>query len=184
MRTHRIVGLHMRRKVCTTGVGRRHAWLVTAFSPARVQAAIEALAGPAGRQENPAVAQVRKRLAACDRRLGGCRAVLDAGADAVQVAAWINETERERARLEGEQRATPVDRVPARDGMAELLCRTGELAQAVVGADPDDKAELYRKLGLRMTYFPQKQLVEARVIPASTCANDVCPRGDLNPHAP
>ena len=69
-------------------------------------------------------------------------------------------------------------------GLAELLHQTGELAHAVVRACPDDKADLYVKLGLRMTYYPQKQLVEARVTPASTCAKGLCPRGDLNPHAP
>jgi hypothetical protein len=68
----------------------------------------------------------------------------------------------------------------ANDELRELLRQTSELAHAVVHACPDDKADLYVKLGLRMTYYLQKTLVEARVVPASTCANGLCPRGDHN----
>ncbi|WP_205719238.1 recombinase family protein [Actinomadura geliboluensis] len=159
-------------------------WLVTAFSPTRIKATIEAMAAQANVTENTAATQLRKQLATCDQRLNQYRAALNAGADAVQVAAWINETEQERARLKGELDAIPADQTVTSDGLAELLQQTGELARAVVHACPDDKADLYAKLGLKMTYYPQKQLVEARVVPTSTCANGLCPRGDLNPHAP
>ncbi|WP_147449252.1 hypothetical protein [Actinomadura pelletieri] len=80
--------------------------------------------------------QLRKQLATCEQRLSQYRAALNAGADPVQVAKWINETEQERARLEGEVSAVPVDRVISRDGLAELLQHTGELARAVVDARP------------------------------------------------
>ncbi|GAA2265418.1 hypothetical protein GCM10010402_21420 [Actinomadura luteofluorescens] len=56
------------------------------------------------------------------------------------------------------------------DGLAERLHRAGDLAGAVVRADPDDKAELYTKLGLTMTCYPEKKHVEARVTLASTCS--------------
>src|SRR5690606_10396317 len=160
------------------------AWLVTAFSPARIEAAIEAMAAQASGTENTTVSHLRKRLATCQQQLNQYRAALNAGADVVQVAKWINETEQERARLEGELNAVPADQAISSDGLAELLHRTGELAQAVVRAHPGDKADLYAKLGLKMTYYPEKKLVEAEVIPTSTCAIGSCPRGDLNPHAP
>lgn len=32
-------------------------------------------------------------------------------------------------------------------------------------AEPEDKADLYKEMGLKMTYWPQKQLVEARSEP-------------------
>ncbi|TDC86932.1 hypothetical protein [Actinomadura sp. 7K507] len=130
--------------------------------------------------ENSAAVQLRKQLSTCDQRLNQYRAALNAGADAVQVARWINDTEQERARLEGELRAIPADQAVSSDGLAELLHETGELAHAVVNAHPDDKADLYAKLGLKMMYYPQKKLVEAKVVPTSTCANGLCPRGDHN----
>ncbi|WP_433464991.1 hypothetical protein [Spirillospora sp. CA-128828] len=46
------------------------------------------------------------------------------------------------------------DQMISSDGLAELLHQTGELAHAVVHAHPDDKADLYAKLGLKMTYYP------------------------------
>ncbi|RSN61941.1 recombinase family protein [Actinomadura sp. WAC 06369] len=159
-------------------------WLLTAFSPGRIEATVEAMTAQAGAPENSAGARLRKQITACDQRIHQYRAALDAGADPAQVAGWINETQQERTRHEAELRAMPEGEVVSRDHIVELLNETGELARAVVHAHPDDKAELYRKLGLTMTYYPQKKLVEARVSPASTCANGLCPRGDLNPHAP
>jgi hypothetical protein len=50
-------------------------------------------------------------------------------------------------------------------GFADLLHELGDLVQVIVEADPADKAALYKDLGLQLTYRPEKQLVEARVIP-------------------
>lgn len=64
-----------------------------------------------------------------------------------------------------------------------MLTELGDLARVVVQADPADKADLYRDLGLRLTYRPQKQLVEAKV----TLGPDMCVRnvseGGLEPIA-
>ncbi|MBT2207525.1 hypothetical protein [Actinomadura sp. NEAU-AAG7] len=75
-----------------------------------------------------------------------------------------NETEQESAQLEGELRAISTGQVVASDGVAKALHQTGELVRAVIRAHPVDKAELYAKLGLKMTYYPQKQLMEAGAI--------------------
>lgn len=47
----------------------------------------------------------------------------------------------------------------------EMLDWASDLTQTIIAADPLDKADLYQQLGLKLTYYPQKQLVEARVIP-------------------
>jgi hypothetical protein len=129
-------------------------WLVTAFSPTRIEATIAAMAEQASGTENPAEIQLRKQLAICDQRLNQYRAALNTGADAVQVARWINEAEQERRRVESELRAIPTNQPVSSDGLAELLHWTSDLARAVVQADPDEKADLYTKLGLTMTYYP------------------------------
>lgn len=49
--------------------------------------------------ENAAATQLRKQLATCKQRLSQYRSALNAGADAEQVAKWINETDQERALL-------------------------------------------------------------------------------------
>jgi len=41
-----------------------------------------------------------------------------------------------------------------------------DLARVVSDADPDDKSEILRQLGLRLTYHPRRQLLEAKIHPA------------------
>ncbi|WP_435155490.1 hypothetical protein, partial [Amycolatopsis sacchari] len=60
----------------------------------------------------------------------------------------------------------------------------GDIRQALIDADPDDKAEVYRQLGLRLTYHPAKRTVRAETnLDPHSWGYGACPRGDLNPHA-
>uniref|UniRef100_UPI003753E643 hypothetical protein n=1 Tax=Actinomadura sp. SCN-SB TaxID=3373092 RepID=UPI003753E643 len=106
-----------------------------------------------------------RKLSACDRKLARYRAALEAGADPAEVTTWINSVQQERARLKRDLRQGPRPQRPDHQAIASLLQRLADLARVVVDADPGDKAELYKELGLKMTYHPQKRLVEARVIP-------------------
>jgi hypothetical protein len=65
----------------------------------------------------------------------------------------------------------------------------GTLVEAIAGmatilrqADPTDKAEVYRQLGIKLTYKPGLRLIQAEASPNGSCTK-VCPEGDLNPHA-
>jgi hypothetical protein len=159
------------------------AWLATAFSPDRIAATIEIMtAQPAGPADD-AAAEFRQRLAACDRKLRRYREALDAGADPVQVTGWINEATRERARVEAVLRAgVREERLSRRESVsgeeiARLLEQTGDLVRVVLEADPLDKADLFKELGLVMTYYPQRHEVEARVIPEPPHVRSVGVRG-------
>ena len=44
-----------------------------------------------------------------------------------------------------------------------LVTALGDIAAALRDADPADKAEVYRQLGLRLTYRPETQTVRASV---------------------
>ena len=73
------------------------------------------------------------------------------------------------------------------DEIRTLVQALGDIATVLRGADPADKAEVYRQLGLRLTYQPEQRLVRAEASPnGPKCgpAYGLCPRGDLNPHAP
>ncbi|MFC6932232.1 recombinase family protein [Actinomadura yumaensis] len=164
-------------------IGDIDAWLTTAFSPARIKSTIEAMTEQADDAENTAITQLRKRLATCDQRLSQYRAALNAGADAVHVATWINETEQERARLECELGSVPPSHKVSSHGLEELLNWTGELAHAVVHAHPQDKAQLYTELGLTMTYYPEKNR-GSQGGPGFHMCKWFVSEGDLNPHAP
>ncbi len=76
---------------------------------------------------------------------------------------------------------------PRRRRMSEaeikaIVDRLADIVRVLHDADPDDKAEIFRQLGLRLTYHPGRGLVEAEVNPAAVWVFRRCPRGDLNPH--
>ena len=58
---------------------------------------------------------ITSKVAECDRKLAQYRAILDAGANSGTVAAWIAETEAEKAR----RRATPSHRTQDRTTPAQ-----------------------------------------------------------------
>jgi site-specific DNA recombinase len=104
-----------------------------------------------------------RKITECDRKLAQYRATLDAGANPATVATWIAETEAEKARYQ-----LAVRPAPARTRMSEaeikaVVDKLADIARVLQDADPDDKAEIFRQLGLKLTYHPRRQLVEAQV---------------------
>ena len=70
-----------------------------------------------------------------------------------------------------------------REEITDLVTTLGEVIQVLKEADPADKAEVYSRLGLRLTYHPGGKRVIAEVRPDLGVYVRECPRGDLNPHA-
>jgi hypothetical protein len=68
---------------------------------------------------------------------------------------------------------------PAHDrrGDHNLVTELGGLMQALKGADPADKAEIYRRIGLTLTYHPQEKRVAAEARPETIMYVGACPRG-------
>jgi hypothetical protein len=104
-----------------------------------------------------------RKIADCDRRLVQYRAALDAGASPATVAAWIAETEAEKASCALVMRGSePGPRMTERE-IKSIVDKFADIAAVLTDADPDDKAEIFRQLGLRLTYHPGRQLVQAQV---------------------
>jgi site-specific DNA recombinase len=106
------------------------------------------------------------KVAECERKLAQYRAALDAGANPATVAAWIAETEAEKAayalvtrRLEAHPRMTEQE-------IKAVVDKLADVARVLSTANPDDKSEIFRQLGLRLTYQPGRRIVEARIEPA------------------
>ena len=98
---------------------------------------------------------------------GAVSAALDAGADPVAVAGRISETPAERDRaLErlrvAQQSQQPVEQLSI-DDIAMILDQPGDLVAALAEAEPEDKCEVYRNLGLRLTYRYDERLVQATI---------------------
>ena len=74
----------------------------------------------------------------------------------------------------------------SRDEIEAIVTAFGDLARIVQHADPRDKAEIYAKLRLTLTYEPTDKLVQAVVkfglnMPKGFVSEALCPRPELNP---
>ncbi|MGC4821762.1 hypothetical protein [Micromonospora sp. DT63] len=61
--------------------------------------------------------------------------------------------------------------------ITELVHALGDIVTVLRDADPADKAEVYRQLGLRLTYHPEAQTVHAEVDLNAHRGAIVCVRG-------
>jgi hypothetical protein len=67
----------------------------------------------------------------------------------------------------------------SRDEIAVIVAALGELAQVVQQADPADKADIYAKLWLTLTYQPEEKTVEAAIKPGLNMRKGFVSEGGL-----
>jgi site-specific DNA recombinase len=187
-------------------------WLAQVFDPGQLDTTLDALEAAADSTDDTDQAKTqaaRRRVAKCDTRLARYRAALEAGTDPVVVSAWIAEVQAERlaAEVELDRAAGRRNQRMSRDQLAALVNGLGNLLGVLASAAPEDKAEVYRRLGLRLTYDPGRRVVtvESHLGPdggrelsggrrpgggsgpgapgADPVGESQCRRGDLNPHA-
>ncbi|RZU76866.1 hypothetical protein EV384_5568 [Micromonospora kangleipakensis] len=136
------------------------------------------------------VAPVGPTLAECDAKLARYRAALEAGADPAVIAGWIAETQAERQRAEHHERTMLAAEAPdATDHLTEeeiiaIVEELGAIVTALRDAEPEHKLEVYRALGLRLTYDPETQTVRANVDLATHRWDSVCVRGGTRTETP
>jgi site-specific DNA recombinase len=95
------------------------------------------------------------------------RAALDSGASPATVAAWIAETEAEKARYTAGLRQLSKGRGRMTDQeIRAVVDKLADVAQVLSRADVDDKSEIFRQLGLKLTYRPGRRIVRAKIEPA------------------
>jgi DNA invertase Pin-like site-specific DNA recombinase len=132
------------------------------------------------------VDELRQKIADADAKISRYRATLDAGGDPALVAGWISETSAIKKAAQARLGLTeaPPQRMTA-DQLDAIADAFKDLFGLLRDAEPGDKAELYSRLGLRLTYQPGPETVIAEVVtPATDRVFDWCPRGELNPHDP
>ena len=169
-------------------IGEVDQWLAREFAPHRMSQTLRALAeahqsdAPHKNDDNGAAG----KIAECDRKLAQYRAALGAGANPATVAGWIAETEAEKAAYALVMRRS--DEPSPRPRMTEQEIRTvvdklADIARVLTGADPNDKSEIFRQLGLKLTYRPGRRIVEAKIEPAPHGFSRVS-EGGLEPPCP
>ena len=146
-------------------------WLAEVFAVDRLDATIDALTSAArdaedelGATEQSGRAEAEAVLLECDTELSACRAALRQGADAGVVAEWISETQTRR--LKDQQALAPLGSAKeshsvSREEIVRLIDSLGDMVQTIRAAAPSEKAEVYSRLDLTLTY----DLPTARSLP-------------------
>ncbi len=136
-------------------IGPLDTWLGRAFDPANLRATLNQLAAQAavGNDDISARTEAAKaRIVAFNSKIAQYRASLDAGGDPTVIGPWITEIQAQRVAAQAEIRSATGKRRMTRDEIAAIIAALGDLVQVIRDADPADKAELYTRLGLTMTY--------------------------------
>ena len=151
-------------------VPRLDAWLATLFDETNLDRTREALAmaGEADDASEARAEAARRKIADCDQRLAQYRKALDAGADVTVVASWMAEVQGERLRAEQELGAAVPGEKPTKEQVRRLVLQLKDIASVLATADPKDKAEVYRELGVQVTYDPHRRLVSVSAGPCTT----------------
>ncbi|WP_071803068.1 zinc ribbon domain-containing protein [Couchioplanes caeruleus] len=126
--------------------------------------------------------QLRRTITECDTKIERYRAAPEAGSDPALIAGWISETSAVQAAATAALRAsaTPPQRLNE-DQISAIVEGLGSLLGVLREADPRDKAELYSRIGLRMTFKPGAKTLKAEIMSSDLGrVLNVCPRGDTN----
>ena len=160
-------------------------WLTTVFAPGRRRVLAEQLYAAQVRPVDPGVERAEQAIAEADRKLARYRAALESpeGGDPGVIGSWIARAEADRAAAEGQLRrgSGQVGAVLSQDEIIGLLDGFTDYRTVLRNADAGDKAALYERIGLRLTYHPEAHEVRAEAQPQPTPSEiGLCPRGDRN----
>ncbi|UNO42979.1 recombinase family protein [Streptomyces sp. MST-110588] len=163
-------------------------WLGTVFAPHRLDDTIDSMAATEDVPEinQAAATAARATIAECDAKLTTHRAALEAGADPAVVTRWLAETQAARARAQADLRTATMGAGArmSRDEIAGLVRSISDLIGVIREAAAEDKTEIYRHLGLQLTYDPSTTTVRAEITPSPpsshTPNNDKTPRFQRN----
>ncbi len=131
------------------------AWLSAMFAPDRIAFTAESVvaADKAQNAEDPALLRARQTILDCERKLVRHIDGLEAGIPASVIAARIDATQREKdaaARILAS--APPAPEPLTLDEVVETLVALRDLPQLLETIDQAERADLYRALGLTLTY--------------------------------
>ncbi len=179
-------------------------WLTVIFAPHRLtqtiremQAAQAPPAAPEPAAPEPAAParDTEATLADCDARLARYQATLDAGGDPQTIAEWTRQVKAERATALARD-ATQTLRNPSRrlteDDIRALITALGNLRDVIRDAGPAEKATIYDRLDLKVTFKPGEAKIRAEVTigpenyveHAEQCGDTGRVRGGIDPIPP
>jgi hypothetical protein len=157
------------------------------FATEAIDATVTRLIEQVGQLEDPAQTRAEAahvRIADYDAQLRRYRASIDAGGDPVAIGPWIAETQAKKVAAQAEIRTVTGRRQMSRDEIEAIVTALGDLARVAQEAEPKDKADIYAKLRLTLTYQPGEKLVQATIKPALNMCKGFVSEGGLEPPCP
>jgi site-specific DNA recombinase len=143
-----------------------NAWLARVFAPCRLRDTIDQMmAGQPAATDTAAAEAATARIADANLKLARYRAALDAGGDPEEIGKWITDAKAQRLQAEAELRQATSKTTMTRQQIQALIEQCADIAAGLQNAEPGDMAQTYRKLGLKLTYHPERQLVRAAACP-------------------
>lgn len=124
-------------------------WLTKLFAPHRLDDTIAAMVqSQPDVDTDPAVVAAARMVEECDTKLARYRAALEAGTDPKIVAEWTAEVQARKAEALSRSRQAEGRRRMSKQEIQALVEALGNIRTVIADAEPADKAEVYRHLGL------------------------------------
>ncbi len=143
--------VYVKEAAVTPGLDR---WLAQLFDDDHLDATCQTLAGVS--EPDPTISErddkLRAGIADCDRRIAKYHQLLDHDVDPALAAAWITEAQRERQGLEAQLGEQVSGEQLSSSQVKALVGALRDIVSALAAADPTDKADLYRELGVTLRY--------------------------------
>ncbi|WP_432874775.1 recombinase family protein [Kribbella sp. CA-245084] len=149
--------------------GQVNRWIGGLFSPRNLDSTVAALVGS---QDGPDPAQVaevafRRRIVAAEAEMARLQRALEAGWDPEQLTSQYNAAVAEkRAALAGMDAIEVTDRLTATE-VKQMVAELGDVGKALKRADRGDLADLYKALGVAITFDHREQVAEVFMSPTT-----------------
>ena len=141
-------------------------WLTTVFAPHRLHHTVDQMITAQQATGDQAVVQAATdKIADANLKMARYRAALDACGDPEEIGKWTADAKAQRLRAEQDLRQATSTATMTRQQIQDLIEECTDIAADLRNADPGDMASTYRKLGLRLTYHPERQSVRAAASP-------------------
>jgi hypothetical protein len=137
-------------------------WIADVFAPDHIQDTIDLImAAQDSTPTDSAETAAKARIEDARQRMARYKALIDADGDLTEIGAWIKEAKAQQAQAEAELRQATTKTRITRDQIEALIASLTEIAETLDDANPACTADAYDKIGLRLTYHPDPQILHA-----------------------
>jgi hypothetical protein len=142
-------------------------WIADVFAPGRIQHTIGLIMAAqdtttsSDAAEAAAGAAAGAKIADTRQRMARYKQAIEAGGDPAEIGAWISQARAQRVQAEAELRQASTKARSTTDEIEALIASLTDIAATLGDGDPAHMADAYDKIGLRLIYHPDPQVLHA-----------------------